>query len=180
MNMRYKTMDAKDVKINDILEGYNIGHTHTYLTGKVLSVSSDKICISYGSSTKYIDVVDGIKFKIRLTENEIKCKYKDAAERIFKALQNKLYIDECGCHEMDNSVISYDVYEFAENCEDRNVSVVGYFELSSPKISMFGTILDCGICFEDNATFERFWCHYSNYAREYLVHKFSREHNNIV
>ena len=113
---------------------------------------------------KYIAVKDNWNFDIRAfskTENiqvdllvkNDNTKLKKVKEVII-ALQHQLYDQGDATHELLNTwVCALDPYDMVETLEKHNLTIVGYFYLTEPKMR-----LDIGVVAEDKDG-ERIWCH---------------------
>ena len=104
---------------------------------------------------------EGLFAEVPLSEAEFKAKYKQGAAVVVEQLKNKMSIhDNIGHHEMWNSWIQTDAYEFAVACKEHKIRIIGWFELGDDaREFVSGMILDIGIVAEYEDEDGRFWCH---------------------
>lgn len=103
-------------------------------------------------------------FRVKMSREEFESKYEAQAQEILQALQTTLTDYAIGDAERDNSWISYDPYEMAARCAERNIRVVGIYR-QPPWIHRSGGVeMDIAVVAE-HSDGERFWCHASS---EYL------------
>lgn len=104
---------------------------------------------------------EGLFAEVPLSEAEFKAKYKQGAAAVVEQLKNKMSIhDNIGYHEMWNSWIQTDAYEFAAACKEHKIRIIGWFELGDDaREFVSGMILDIGIVAEYEDEDGRFWCH---------------------
>lgn len=108
-------------------------------------------------------------FYVEMTEKEFEDKYREEAKEIVKNIQNKLYKDQIGYHEMWNSWLYGTPYEIAQTCRKEKIKIVGHCDDIVQKRNFISNeLLDLGVCaeYEDG---ERFWCHYSNKMLEDML-----------
>ena len=97
-----------------------------------------------------------------VSDEEFKAKYKDGAAVIIEKLRNEISLtnENIGMHEMWNSWIGTDPYEFAAECEKNDIELIGWFELGdNAREFCGGMMLDIGIVAKYNDEDTRFWCH---------------------
>lgn len=100
---------------------------------------------------------EGLFVEVPLSDEEFKAKYKQDAAAVVEQLKNKMSIhDDIGYHEMWNSWIQTDAYEFAAACREYKIRIIGWFEYDVKKF-IGGMTLDIGIVAENENG--RFWCH---------------------
>lgn len=94
------------------------------------------------------------------TDEELRERYHRSAREVVKQLQNTVYYDAIGYHEMWNGWIGTDAYEFAQALEYENIKIIGVCYDIPEKNGLIDTF-DIGIVceYEDG---ERFWCHYKS------------------
>ena len=105
---------------------------------------------------------EGLFAEVPLSDEEFKAKYKDGAAIIIEKLRNKISLtnENIGMHEMWNSWICTDPYEFAAECEKNDIELIGWFELGdNAREFCGGVMLDIGIVAKYNDGNTRFWCH---------------------
>lgn len=102
---------------------------------------------------------EGLFAEVPLSDVEFRAKYKQGAAVFVEQLKNKMSIhDNIGYHEMWNSWIQTDAYEFAAACQEHKIRIIGWFELGDyAKEFVSGMTLDIGIVAENEDG--RFWCH---------------------
>lgn len=80
--------------------------------------------------------------------------YYNKAKEVVAALQHQLYDSGDATHELLNTwVCALDPYDMVKTLEKHNLTIIGYFYLTEPKMK-----LDIGIIAE-NKNGERIWCH---------------------
>ena len=162
-----KFVTAKNLKVGQEIKGWKIGNGRSMCTKVVQEVTPFQVRVAWRVEDEGEWVDASAMFEIELTDKELYDKYRKDAEEIQAALKNKLLRDEIGYHEMWNAWLSYDLYEMAQYCRKEKIKIVGYSEDIIPKHSWVGTLLDIGICAE-NEDGERFWCHTSRDIFDYL------------
>lgn len=85
-------------------------------------------------------------------------------QEVYSILKNNTNVEDHGEHEWDNSWLGVGIKNSAEILNERRYTLLGWFTLTQPKISLMGITLDIGVVCEDEYG-ERFWCHY---AKEWL------------
>lgn len=80
--------------------------------------------------------------------------YYNKAKEVVTALQHQLYDSGDATHELLNTwVCALDPYDMVKTLEKHNLTIIGYFYLTEPKMK-----LDIGIVAE-NKNGECIWCH---------------------
>ena len=97
--------------------------------------------------------------EVPLSDEEFKAKYKEKAAELIERLKHEITdLHEIGMHEMWNSWIDTDIYDFAANCVKHNIEVLGWFDLKDDAREFVqGMMLDIGIVAKDEDS--TFWCH---------------------
>lgn len=159
--MEHKLVTYKNLKIGQKIKGHEDGGYSSSYTGFVKSINSAFVVVSmwlWDGCEENIDA--SYMFRVEMTDEEFKQKYREQAIKVLKGINHKLNKDEIGCHEMWNAWLYGTPYEMAKYCVEENIKVIGYSSDIVPKSAMFsGDMLDIGVCaeYEDG---ERFWCHY--------------------
>lgn len=158
-----KLVTYKNLHVGQEIKGYETEKKHCGFTAYVKCISPAYVYVEMWRKGGKVEKIDStVMFSVELTESEIQMKYRTKAKEVMKNIQNKLYRDEIGYHEMNNSWLSYDPYEMAQWCAKEKIKIVGHCVDITPKTAMFsGEKLDVGVCaeYEDG---ERFWCHYKS------------------
>lgn len=104
---------------------------------------------------------EGLFAEVPLSDEEFKAKYKDGAAVVIEQLKNEMSArDHVGTHEMWNSWICTDPYEFAAECEKNQIDIIGWFPLGREAREFVGGMwLDIGIVAQYRDEDTRFWCH---------------------
>lgn len=98
---------------------------------------------------------------------------KDLIKNIYNNLKNnKMYSYEIGHHEFDNSWLSYDLEELAQNCIDNKFIIIGYTYDIIPKGPDNG---DIGIVCESLEDGDKFWCHMTNSYIQRMLKRYETE-----
>lgn len=158
MSSETKYISLSELKAGMEIQGYRKGSTTTYHSADVVSIENNTVKLSWGDPLKN---ASDYMFEVKLTEEELKEKYKDAIQEIKEALNHDLgQVD--GYHEMWNSwLCAVSLVEMASELNEHKLRLIGYATLTSPRTTMFGTTLDIGVVaeYEDG---ERIWCHTSS------------------
>jgi hypothetical protein len=115
-------------------------------------------------------------YEVPLTEKEFSEKYFNEAKEVYNKLHNKMFIEYAGYHEMWNAWIDYDIYQLAANLREHNLELLGYIELSSPKVSFVGTKLEIGLVVKQEE--DIFWCHASKEYLDDMLDEYKEEFGN--
>ena len=78
-------------------------------------------------------------------------------------------------HEMNNSWVDNNLQYINKRLLERNAILLGYIKLASAKESIYKTKYPYGLVYEDNETFEKYWCHIDKETLESL----RREENGL-
>lgn len=160
-----KYISSAELKVGMEIEGYKKGCTSTLCTKEIVSIEDDKVTFNWGEP---LENASDYIFSIKLNDEELAQKYKDAVKEIKEALTHKLgQVD--GYHEMWNSWLYADnLVEMASNLKANKLRIIGYATLTVPKLTMFGMTLDIGVVaeYEDG---QRIWCHTSDAQRKRLL-----------
>ena len=158
MSNETKYIPFSELKVGMEIEGWKKENTTCFSTKEIKNIKNNTISFNWGDPLK--NASDYI-FEVKLTEEELQEKYKDAIQEIKEALNHDLgQVD--GYHEMWNSwLCAGNLFEMASKLNEHKLRIIGYATLTSPKTTMFGTILDIGVVaeYEDG---ERIWCHTSS------------------
>lgn len=121
---------------------------------------------------------EGCFVEVPLTDEEFRAKYEDAAASIVELLREPIYSYPQGYHEMDNSWIEIDAYEFASTCKRKNITLIGWFPLTQKRICGKDIILDIGIIVRDNYPHDHdtYWCHASKKWIDHLIEDWDNAH----
>ena len=153
-----KYISLSELKVGMEIQGYKKGGTTSCCTKEIVSIKKNTVKFNWGDPLKN---ASDYLFEIKLTEEELQEKYKDAVQEIKEALSHDLgQVD--GYHEMWNSwLCAVSLTEMASQLNEHKLRIIGYATLTSPKRTMFGTLLDIGVVaeYEDG---ERIWCHTSS------------------
>ena len=172
-----KLITYKNLNIGQEIQGYKDGSLSSNFIAFVKAINPSFVIVEMWKRGGIEEKINSsAMFKVKLTEDEFRQKYKNKADEIVKNIQKKLNRDEIGYHEMWNAWISYDPYEMAKYCIKEKIEIVGCCYDIIPKISFTGTMLDVGICveYEDG---ERFWCHYRSETIEDMLRNYNKEQN---
>lgn len=156
----YKEVPARRLQIGEKVSGYRRGTSVAYAPFYVKQICPGYVKLAPQSQDDYEEIIDSdAVFLIEMTCEEIKAKYFDRAKEVYRSIQNKLVIDQLGCHGMWNAWYSPNPYDLAKACAKYKIKVVGHCTDITPKYAMFtGDLLDVGICVECEDG-DRFWCH---------------------
>lgn len=153
-----KYISFSELKIGMEISGYKKGNTTSFCTQDIVAIKNNTVKLSWGTT---LENASDYMFSVELTKEELCEKYKNDIEEIREALNHDLgQVD--GYHEMWNSwLCASDLAEMASNLKEHKLRIIGYATLTTPKLTMFDTVLDIGVVaeYEDG---ERFWCHTSS------------------
>lgn len=174
MSSETKYISLSELKVGMEIQGYKNGNKTTYHSANVVSIKNNTVKLSWGDSLKN---ASDYMFEVELTEEELREKYKHAIEEIREALNHDLgQVD--GYHEMWNSwLCAESLIKMASNLNEHKLRIIGYATLTTPKRTMFGTVLDVGVVAEYNDG-ERIWCHTSSDHIKSLLEKDSEQNGN--
>lgn len=171
--MEDKLVTYKHLKVGQKINGTEGGGCHRFFSAIVKSINPAYVTVEMwrkGGDKEKIDA--SLMFSVEMSEKEFEDKYRDKAKEVIAGIQNKLYGDELGYHEMWNSWLYGTPYEIASYCVKNNMMVVGYSTDIAPKHAMFsGDILDVGVCAEYEYG-ERFWCHYRSEDIKEMIERY--------
>lgn len=160
--MENKYVTYKHLKIGQEIKGTKDGNLTSGFTAYVKDINPNFVTIEKwrkGGNTEKIST--HCLFRVNMTEKEFNAKYKEKAKEVIANIQNKLYKDQIGYHEMWNSWLYGNPFEIASACIKHDISIVGHCTDIVHKVNMFsGEELDIGVCAEYSDG-ERFWCHFS-------------------
>lgn len=153
-----KYIPFSELKVGMEVEGWKKGSSTCFSSKEIKNIKNNTISFNWGDPLKN---ASDYMFEVKLTEEELQEKYKDAIQEIKEALNHDLgQVD--GYHEMWNSwLCASDLAEMASYLNEHKMRIIGYATLTSPKTTMFGARLDIGVVaeYEDG---ERIWCHTSS------------------
>lgn len=159
--MEEKAVTYKNLKVGQKIKGTEFAGGFHGFSAFVKAVNPAYVTVEMWRKGGNVEKIDAsLMFRIEMTEEEFKEKYRDEAKEVIKGIQNKLHGDELGYHEMWNAWLYGTPYEIASYCVKNKMKVVGHSSDITPKHAMFsGEVLDVGVCaeYEDG---ERLWCHY--------------------
>ena len=168
--MENKYVTYKNLKIGQEIKGTRDGDCTCGFTAYVKDINSAFVTVEMwrkGGEEKKIN--SDVMFSVEMTEKEFNDKYRYKALDVIKNIQNKLYKDQIGYHEMWNSWLYGNPFEIASVCIKHDISIVGHCTDIVHKVNVFsGEELDIGVCAEYSDG-ERFWCHFSSKMIEDLL-----------
>lgn len=160
--MEYKYVRYKRLKKGMEIKGTKDGSRTSLFTAYVKDINPSFVTVNMwrkdGTEEK---LSTHMEFALEMTEEDIKVKYFEKAKEVVANIQNKLYKDQIGYHEMWNSWLFGTPFEIAQACSRENIKIVGYCDDIVVKHNLFSSAaMDIGVCaeYEDG---ERFWCHFS-------------------
>ena len=123
---------------------------------------------------------EGLYAEVPLSDEEFKAKYKTHAADLIERLKHEITdLHEIGVHEMWNSWIDTDIYEFAANCVKNKIEVLGWFDLGDDAREFVqGMTLDIGIVARDEDS--TFWCHARKQWIDHMMIDWEEESNKEV
>lgn len=171
MRRETKYIPLSKLKVGMEIQGYKKGCTESFYCQEVKTIKNNSVTLSWGTT---LENASDYMFSIELTDEELQEKYKDAIQELKEALNHDLgQVD--GYHEMWNSwLCAANLAEMASELNEYKLRIIGYATLTTPKITMFGTILDIGVVAE-HENGERIWCHASSVHIKYLLDKENRK-----
>ena len=178
----YKMVRAGELKVGDEFHGYKTGRISCGGVGFVSKITPTEVVFhkwEKDGALNSVDITDDLLFEVPMSYKEFNAKYARQAEETYKLLHNKLSLDQIGDHEMNNSWLSSDIYSLAANIEKKNCTLIGICTEIHVKTSFFGTVLDIGVCLEEEDG-ERFWCHWSSEALESMFRLYDKQKNGIM
>lgn len=171
--MEDKLVTYKHLKVGQEINGTEGGGCISVFSAIVKSINPAYVTVEMwrkGGNEEKINT--SLMFRVEMTEDEFKEKYRSKAIDVLKGIQNRLHGDELGYHEMCNSWLYGNPFEMASFCVKNNMKVVGHSADITPKLAMFsGETFDVGVCaeYEDG---ERFWCHYRSEDIKKMVERY--------
>lgn len=142
----------------------------SYFSGIVESANVSRVKILlWGKEPKEFSSEDTM-FRVKMSREEFERKYEAQARKILQALRTPLADYAIGNAERDNSWISYDPYEMAAKCAERNIRVVGICQQPPWTHRSGGVEMDIAIVAE-HSDGERFWCHASSVYLQLVTFK---------
>lgn len=181
MRQECKRVPIKTLKKGDkfsVLQKDNTTHMASFeimeITGAFVTVKIfDKQIETYSTENCFAEVP--------LTTEEFHNKYEAQAAKIVEKLRQPVSTYSQGYHEMDNSWIETDAYEFAATCKNRNMSLIGWFPLDKNDIHTIGKdlVLDIGIIAQDNYPHDHdtYWCHASKKWIDGMIEDWDAAHS---
>ena len=167
-----KYIPISKLKVGMEIKGYKTGNTTSFCTQEVVAIKNNTVKLSWGTT---LENASDYMFSVKLTDKELREKYKAVVQEIREALNHDLgQVD--GYHEMWNSwLYASNLTEMASTLNEHKMRIIGYATLTVPKHAMFSDeVLDIGIVaeYEDG---ERIWCHASDKYRKSLLNRDKRE-----
>lgn len=108
--------------------------------------------------------VRGIMYDYNEPFGALKSKYRIQAEQIMSNIQKEIPLQEIGQCEMRHNLFMHDLYEWARECDYRNMKIIGINNEIENYKNSDGTEFDIALCIEDNQE-NRFWYYY---RKEYI------------
>lgn len=168
--MEYKYVTHKQLSKGMKIHGTKEGNRNSMFKAYVKDINPSFVTVTmWDKNGKEEKISTHLTFALELTEEDIKLKYTSKAKEVIKNIQNKLYKDQIGYHEMWNSWLYGTPFEIAAACVKEHITIMGHCKDIEPKENMFSRdTLDIGVCaeYEDG---ERFWCHFSTKMMEDLI-----------
>lgn len=174
----YKKVPAKGLKKGDTFQRWHSNGTSHFARAEVIEITGAMIKLKVFDTREETYSTEDFYAEIELTRAEFRAKYEKDAQKVVETLkENQLYdIEEyIGYHEMWNSWIRLDPWEFGRACREHGIEVVGWFFLDIPKDIGIGTELDIGIVAHDGD--QKFWCHSSYEWLEDIFEEWEKAHN---
>ena len=160
-NIKMKKVPIKSLKIGDKFDTLYNNDSITFASFEIVEICGAYCKIKvYDREETYS--TEGLFAEVPLSDDEFKAKYNDKAAVVIEKLRNKISLtnENIGMHEIWNSWICTDPYEFAAECEKHDIELIGWFELGNDAKEFCGGImLDIGIVAKYNDEDARFWCH---------------------
>ena len=170
----------KMLKKGQQINGTKEGNRTSAFTAYVVDINPNFVTVEMwnkGGDRKQISTHE--YFAVPMTEKEFNLKYLDKAKEVIKNIDNKLYKDQIGYHEMWNSWLFGSAFEVASACIKNDINIVGYCSDITPKINYISNEpLNIGVCAEYSDG-ERFWCHFSTTLVEDMKSLFEYEVNKL-
>ena len=160
-----KEVSYKKLKPYDKVCGYYIdGAGYRYSDFVVVDSSIAGVWLKHAfdnDDDKAFKVSTDAKFYVPLSLEEYRIKYDAGAKKLLDALENKVSSLDIGPHEMWNGWTDVDIWDFAKNLKEEDLTVIGVCYDIIPKEIVPDLPLDVGVCVEDEIG-ERFWVHYAS------------------
>ena len=177
-NTKMKKVPIKSLKIGDKFDTLYNNDSITFASFEIVEICGAYCKIKvYDREETYS--TEGLFAEVPIADEEFKAKYKDEAAIIIEKLRNEISLtsENIGMHEMWNSWICTDPYEFAAECEKHNIKLIGWFELgNNAKEFCDGMMLDIGIVAKYNDEDTRFWCHARKDWIIKMIEEWEKEH----
>lgn len=155
-----KRIPIKSMKVGDTFRHLVRPNGMTMANFEVLEISGAFCKLKVYDRVETYSTED-LYAEVPLSDEEFKAKYKTQAADLIERLKHEITdLHEIGHHEMWNSWIQTDAYEFAAACKEHKIRIIGWFELGDDaREFVSGMILDIGIVAEYEDEDGRFWCH---------------------
>lgn len=153
-----KRIPAKALKKGDIFQRWHSNGTSHFAKAEVVEVCGAMIKLKVFDTREETHSTEDFYAEVELTTDEFRAKYHEDARKVVEQLKNQISdIEELtGYHEMWNSWIKIDPWEFGKACRENNLEIIGWFYLDSIKDMGFME-MDIGIAATDGT--DKFWCH---------------------
>lgn len=158
------------MKAGDVIDYFKTGHTTIMGEYYVAEANIGRITLwpkmpdgtFNHTEARYCDP-ETFSLIVPMTDTELKDKYHSTAKKVVEALQRTIPLGDIGYHEMWNGWVGTDAYEFAQECEKEDITIVGVCYEIEPKIGVIDPswLYDVGVVCEYKDG-ERFWCHYKS------------------
>ena len=174
--MEKKYVTYKNLKIGQEISGTKDGNLTSMFHAFIKEINPNFVTVEKWRKGGDIEKISThCLFAVDMTEKEFEDKYREEAKEVFKNIQNKLYKDQIGYHEMWNSWLYGTPYEIAKACKENDMKVVGYCDdIVAKENWISGDIQDIGVCAEYSDG-ERFWCHFSTKTLNDMIEIWSED-----
>lgn len=178
----YKKVPIKTLKKGDKFNRlYNSGSIR-FASFEIIEINGSFVKLKVFDKNEEIISTEGCFVEVPLTDEEYRSKYEEDAAKIVEILRQPVSMYAQGYHEMDNSWVQTDAYDFAAICKKRNMSIVGWFPLENAKEVCGNLVLDIGIIGQDNDQNDHniYWCHAAKKWIDELIEDWDKLHKTVL
>lgn len=177
--------EYKKVPIKTLKKGDKFSHLYTsesirFASFEIIEISGAFVKLKVYDKNEEIISTEGCFVEVPLTDEEYRAKYEEDAAKIVEILRQPVSAYAQGYHEMDNSWVQTDAYDFAAICKERNMSIIGWFPLgeNAKEVCEGNLVLDIGIIGKDNDQDDHntYWCHAAKKWIDELIEDWDKLH----
>lgn len=177
----YKQVPIKTLKKGDKFSRLTTPESCHFASYEILEISGAFVKLKVFDKHEETISTEGCFAEVPLTDEEYRAKYEQDAAKIVEILRQPVSTYSQGYHEMDNSWVQTDAYDFAAVCKNKDMSIIGWFPLPDydKKDLCDGYVqMDIGIIGQDNYPHDHdtYWCHASKKWIDHLIEDWDEAH----